>query len=323
MVVIAPPMAAYSLWQPGLEVSDGRHDRGRNGVWLQHGWLGDDSWFERHKKETMKPRFRDDRAVSELHAKLLRHNVSDVFPHLCPAEPNGSVPPIDPVQATRFLRTFADVRVMPWIGGVFGHSARARDPQWRQQFVRSVAALLNEWPQLSGVHLNIEPCPSGEPSLLALLEELRRAMPAGKVLSVAAYPPPTVLHPFPEVHWDERYFREVAALCDQVVVMMYDTAIRHLPKLYENLLAAWTREVLAWSGKSSVLIGLPAYDDSGSGYHEPHVENLERGLRGVHRGLHGVSLDSTSYQGVAIYSEWAMSELDWEHLRRYFVSPPR
>ena len=33
------------LWQPGLEVRDGRHDRGRNGVWLAHGWMGADEWF--------------------------------------------------------------------------------------------------------------------------------------------------------------------------------------------------------------------------------------------------------------------------------------
>jgi len=37
---------AYLLWTPGEVVRDGRFDRGLNGVWLQHGWLGDDEWFD-------------------------------------------------------------------------------------------------------------------------------------------------------------------------------------------------------------------------------------------------------------------------------------
>lgn len=37
---------AYLLWTPGKVVRDGRFDLGTNGVWLQHGWLGDDEWFE-------------------------------------------------------------------------------------------------------------------------------------------------------------------------------------------------------------------------------------------------------------------------------------
>jgi hypothetical protein len=36
---------AYALWQPGTEVPDGRNDRGSNGIWLAHGWLGGDEWF--------------------------------------------------------------------------------------------------------------------------------------------------------------------------------------------------------------------------------------------------------------------------------------
>ena len=34
-----------------MVVSDGSHDVKTNGIWLQHGWLGDDKWFQRHKKK--------------------------------------------------------------------------------------------------------------------------------------------------------------------------------------------------------------------------------------------------------------------------------
>ncbi|MEX0776537.1 MAG: hypothetical protein WD042_12605 [Phycisphaeraceae bacterium] len=44
VIVLAISIAAlpaYMLWQPGQVVTDGRHDRGTNGIWLSHAWLGD------------------------------------------------------------------------------------------------------------------------------------------------------------------------------------------------------------------------------------------------------------------------------------------
>ena len=89
---------------------------------------------------------------------------------------------------------------------------------------------------MAGVHINIEPMPSSNPHFLTLLEELSNAIPEGKILSVAAYPPPSLWHPMKEVHWDESYYRQVSSQTDQLAVMMYDTAI-HFPKVYQNLMA--------------------------------------------------------------------------------------
>jgi D-methionine transport system ATP-binding protein len=61
--------------------------------------------------------------------------------------------------------------------------------------------------------------PSGDSDFLKLLDAIRAVLPKGKLLSIAAYPPPTRWHPFPEVHWEQNYFREVAKRCDQVAVM--------------------------------------------------------------------------------------------------------
>src|SRR6185295_20422448 len=101
---------------------------------------------------------------------------------------------------------------------------------------------------------------------LRLLDELHAALPKGKLLSIAAYPPPTRWHPYPDVHWDEVYFRQVSSHADQMVVMMYDTSLK-VPKIYQSLMASWTREVLAWSGEKPVLLGLPAYEDANVEYH--------------------------------------------------------
>ncbi|MEX2215841.1 MAG: glycosyl hydrolase family 18 protein [Phycisphaeraceae bacterium] len=313
---------AYSLWSPGLDLRDGTHDLHTNGIWLQHGWLGHDDWFTENNRDPAK--FRDVVRIDELALRLKAHHIRDVFPHLCPCSPQGRIAKWDEAQAALFLDRMEGFRVLPWVGGVLNRQARPNDPAWRKTFCDSVRDLLEKHPRLAGVHINIEPLPSGDAGFLTLLEELKRAMPAGKVLSVAAYPPPTRWHPYPEVHWEEAYFRAVSQRVDQVVVMMYDTAIRH-GKVYQSLMSAWTQEVLAWSADTPVLLGVPVYDDADSGYHHPEVENLEQALMGIHAGLRSLCEDASdhalpaNYQGIAIYSEWEMNENEWHLLRERFI----
>jgi len=317
-ILISIAFASYALWRPGLEVRDGRHDRGSNAVWLAHGWLGADDWFTRNNKTNEFTRYRDPANIKALADKLRSNHITDVFPHLCPAEPTGQLPAVDPNQVEQFLDAFPNSRVLPWIGGPNGASVRLTDPKWRTAFVSNVRHLLSTHPRLAGVHLNVEPLPSGDKDFLLLLDEVRAALPPGKLLSIAAYPPPTRWHPFPEVHWDEAYFREVAHRCDQIAVMMYDAGQR-IPKTYQRLIADWTEEVLRWSEGKGVLLGVPTYDDTGVGYHDPRVENLANALLGIHRGLsHKPS--PANYQGVAIYCEWETSDAEWTYFREHFLS---
>lgn len=317
-LVVACVLLGYGVWRPGLEVRDGRHDLGRNAIWLAHGWLGADEWFIKHGRTNEFGRYRDPARIRELAEKLRRHGITDVFPHLCPAEATGRLPAVDARQVEQFLDAFNGFRVLPWIGGPNGSSVRAHDPKWRAFFVAGVQELLAHHPRIAGVHLNVEPLPSGDREFLVLLDELRRALPPGKMLSVAAYPPPTRWHPFADVHWEEPYFRQVASRCDQMAVMMYDAA-QQLPKAYQRLMADWTVEVLRWSGGKPVLLGVPTYDDAGVGYHDPKVENLTNALLGIHRGLSKRPLPA-NYQGVAIYCEWETSEAEWAYLRGHFLS---
>lgn len=307
----------YLLWQPGTDIRDGRHDRGRNAIWLGHGWLGGDDWFTRNMKTEQMPRFRDSGRIAELATLLRDHHVTDVFPHLCPADMDGGLPTVHAAQVERFLDGFAGIRVIPWIGGPNGSSARIHKPEWRTAFATNVRKLLDAHPRLSGVQVNVEPLPSGDANFLLLLEELRAAMPMDKLLSVAAYPPPTRWHPHEDVHWDENYFREVARRSDQLAVMMYDAAQR-IPKTYQRLMADWTEEVLAWSEGKPVLLGVPTYDDAGVGYHDPEVENLPNALLGIHSGLSRGPVPA-NYQGVAIYCEWETDGDEWRHFREHFL----
>ncbi len=314
LALLAGGGLGYLVWSPGEKVTDGRDDLRKNGIWLQHGWLGDDAWFTENGRDRTK--FRTAEKVGELRARLSAHGIRYVFPHLCPCQTDGRIAAQDPAQTELFLDAMGpEIQVIPWIGGVRDESALPGSKAWRGVFTKSAAALLAAHPRLAGVQVNIEPIPDGDADFLLLLDELRAALPPGKIISVAAYPPPSRWHPFPDVHWGEAYFRQVAKRVDQIVPMLYDTSLKW-QKPYRKLVADWSAEVLAWSEGKEVLLGLPAYDDAGTGYHDPKVENLENGLRGVHAALEDGK--PGNYAGIAVYSEWEMEEGDWKVMEEEF-----
>jgi hypothetical protein len=120
-----------------------------------------------------------------------------------------------------------------------------------------------------GVHLDIEPAPSGDPDYLKLLDELRAGIGA-KTLSVAAMkwtplaPDLAGLSLLP-YHWTRSYYREVAARADQLVLMPYGTPIP-FANLYIKYVRWQTGEVLDAVRdfpSCRVLVGLPTYNDTG------------------------------------------------------------
>ncbi len=327
LAVLLAPMLGYLLWSPGVEVDDGRHDRGTNGVWMSHRWLGDDGWFNENSGTAQREMYRDPVYIGETFAALADRGVIDLMPHLCPCDGRGNLPAVDTEQVERVLDAAErkGQRVFPWVGGVFGDGCLPERATWRAAFVASVVALFEAHPRLAGIHLNVEPWPSGNADMLLLLDEMRIALPRGKLLSVAAYPPPTRWQPDMYLHWDEAYFRAVAQRCDHLAVMMYDAAVPSR-KLYIHLMARWTTEVIGWSEGCEVLLGLPAYDDAGVGYHDPAVENLETSLAGIHAGLSRLDGDvdaslPSGYRGVALYSLWELDDLEWATFDGRFARP--
>ena len=217
------------------------------------------------------------------------------------------------------MNHFENFKVMPWIGGVYELQAYPASKKWRKTFVDSILKLLKAHPRFAGIHLNIEPMPSGNKEFLALLKEIKQALPPHKIFSLAAYPPPTLWHPHESVHWDQNYYHEIAQHVDQLVPMMYDTAIQ-FPKFYQQLMSKWTQETLLWSGDTEVLLGLPLYDDHGVGYHEAKVENLANALQGINSGLDSFSTLPSNYRGIALYCEWEMDSHEWKLLDKTFLN---
>lgn len=309
-VVFGIPALCYWIWQPGNDLPLSAYPE--NAIWLGHGWLGDDSWFERNNRN--KDDFRDVKKITALLEKLSENNIATVYPHLCPAQMSGDIALYDSTQIERFLDHAAqyNIKVIPWIGGVFEESARPGNKIWRKHFTSSVKELLIKHPRLAGVQVNIEPMPSGNTDFLKLLDELKEAT-QGKILSVAAYPPPTRWHQYPDVHWENDYMLQVAMRCDQMAVMMYDTAIP-LEKFYIKLMTDWSKRLINTisSTDCKLLLGIPAYNDAGVNYHYPQVENISAALRGISAADCGKNIS-----GIAVYCEWEMDDSKWLIWRKF------
>ena len=118
LILSALVAAMYLAWRPGVVVTDGRYDLGTNGIWVQHGWLGDDEWFGKAKKDPAP--FRNRASIQGLGRLLDDHRILYVFPHLCPCSPDGTIPAVDRAQTELFLEEMAGFRIIPWVGGILG-----------------------------------------------------------------------------------------------------------------------------------------------------------------------------------------------------------
>lgn len=318
VLVVLILFTLWCCWQPGKEIRDGRHDRGENGLWLAHGWLGADDWFRMHGKEAEKSKYRSNESLTALAQRLKKHGITEVYPHLCPVEPNGALPATDAAATTQFLTSLPGIRVWPWVGGIV-ETSTLQDSAWRKRFCSSIRELLTQYPDMAGVHVNFEPLPDGTQAYLQLLDEVRAALPSpAHRISVAAYPPPTLWQRAADVHWSEPFFRAVAKRVDQLVVMTYDTSIRW-QNPYRKLMGDWTMQILDWSEGRSVLLGVPAYEDAATGYHLPEVENIPNALAGINAGLMTYNGLPDSYRGICLYCDWEMDNAKWHAVEEFFT----
>lgn len=314
---------AHWRWQPGLQIRDGRANSNHNAMWIGHGWLGADPWFDSDAEKT---RFRDARKIAQL-ASLCRENgVRDLYPHLTPTQATGAVAASDDAQIERFLDHTNGLRVLPWIGGRMDTHIEPRNAATSGRFVASVGELMRRHPRLAGVHLNVEPWKSGDAAMLRLLDDLRAELPSGKILSISGYPPQSEWYPL-RLAWSRDYYRQVASRVDQIAVMLYDTSL-HDAKIYQWLYARWARTILSWTrdSQTEILLGVPTYGAAGPKlgplYHNPRVENMSNALAGLHRALRDLGDLPADYAGAAIYCEWETDAAEWQIWRRDFSHSP-
>ena len=303
---------AWGRWRATAPAEGGQYNHEDNGLWMRRHWI--------HGGATQTP----DQLAEELRALGIRR----IYPFLGPMDAEGwpgwrdqgQIRRYDPETAGAFftaLRAAApELQILPWSGGVLDRDVHLEDSAQRAAFADHAARLVALG--ADGVQLNVEPMPSDTPGYLALLRAVKAAIGPEATLSVAAYPPTTPLHPFPEVHWSLDFTRAVCLEADELAVMAYDTALAS-SDLYEGLVAHWTRQLLDTlpppeDGGCELLLGVPAYEDD-EPWHRPDAETLEAGLRGVLRGL-GRGPVPAHFRGVAIYASWTTDAEEWAHYDR-------
>lgn len=297
-ILVIRALLALSACHWGADATPNRDD---NGLWARRTWL-----HEPH----------DDAEVDALIASLRARGITQFYPFLGPPGPDGApgwrdgevVRPADPAIAGAFLDRMRakapDIAVYPWTGGLLGRDVDLADRARLGAWIDHVIALPS-----AGVQINIEPMPEWD-TYIDLLDAWK-AKRGDRTLSVAAYPPTTPLHPYPDVHWSPAFLRKVCSAADDLVVMCYDTALT-TPDAYTALVAEWTRALSALpppdQGGCTVRIGVPDYEDV-EGWHHPGAETLAAAIAGVRAGL-GAS-PPANVRGIAIYASWTTDAADW------------
>ena len=302
-------IAGALVWWKFLRLSPlpepGAFDRADNGLWMRRHWIHGGA---------------PDEERAELAASLEAHGIRRIHPFLGPMDPDGKpgwrddgvIRHYDPVRARAFFdemhRLSPRLKIVPWTGGNLHQDVHLIDAKQRSGFAAHMAAIVNLG--ADGVQLNVEPMPSGSEGYLDLLRAVKSAIGPDKILSIAAYPPTTPLHPYEDVHWTLAFTAEVCAIADEMTFMGYDTAQR-LPALYENMVATWTADLARtlpphceWS------MGVPAYEDD-EPWHRPDVETIGHGIDGVRRGLLAHGSVPPKFTGIAIYASWTIDDDEW------------
>jgi spore germination protein YaaH len=197
----------------------------------------------------------------------------------------------------------------------------------RRVMVEEARWLVNEC-AFDGIQWDYEICPDGDPDLLSLLQETRAALPPSKTLSVST---PLWAPSLPRRFghgWSDEYFAKIAANCDQIVVMGYDSGIA-LPTAYAAFMRDQVTHVVraaSVSGNSEcrVLIGVPTYAHGGLS-HNARAENITTALRGVRAGYAKLSPgERIFFAGIAPFADYTTQDHEWTIYRRGWLNqPPR
>ncbi|MEU9630939.1 glycosyl hydrolase family 18 protein [Streptomyces luteogriseus] len=319
LVLLVPLLAALAALRINYtgDPADGTYTRNRDALWLGHAWV------DGRKK---------DADVDALARRLKDTGIRDLYVHSGPLEHDGTLPKPAYPKARWFIDAVHEklpgVRVQAFLGDVLAsensEGMLLNDPGTRAAVVRSARQVLDTG--YEGIHIDLEPMPSGDRDFLTLLDSLRRETRSRDAqLSVAAHQ----IDPLPHLHtvfglftehpkwWSQEFFGQVARRVDQIAVMSYDTA-QPLEGTYGGFVAQQTSLALEVTPPSTdLLMGLPFYYESNFS-HWGHAETVPAAVRGVRLGLSRTDADRANF-GVALYIDFAATEADWRAYKEDWV----
>ncbi|MCU0465261.1 MAG: glycosyl hydrolase family 18 protein [Anaerolineae bacterium] len=264
--------------------------------------------------------------ISAFATELQARRITDAYLYVSYLRADGEFnPTYDHARAlTDQLRTLVpDIRLLAWVGipiQIDGVN-RLPNPAIRAQIAEFAAFIVAEL-GFDGIHLNAEMAENGDANYLALLAEIRAELPEGTFFSVTAHAlrqtHPVTLTPYPVIahHWTPEHWRAVAALVDQIALMVYDSGLP-FPADYRRWAAYQVREsaALMAGSRAELVIGLPTSEEW-TPSHQTQAETLFDGLYGLLEGLSALG-ESSSVTGIAIYPYWETTPDEWALLDNF------
>jgi hypothetical protein len=302
VLLIAGLAVDYFAYSYGRWKTAPAADRGENGLWLRYTWA-----FGRKSEQEVK----------DLAARLRDARVRYAYFHVRHLRPDGTLAYRKPVEYRALVRTLRrrapSVKLLAWVyaGPHFGEGKPAlTDPPVRRRMVAAADWLVREC-GFDGVQWDIEPSFEAEPGIVDLLREARAVLPRGALLSVAA----PVNYPWPlhRLGWSAEFFAEVAAECDQLCIMAYDTGFltpRGYAWFVRRQVAVAAPAVERGSRTCRLLIGVPTYG-KGLPSHNPRAENLRIALKAVRDGAATLTEGRGSIAGVALFADYTTQDAEW------------
>ena len=300
----------YRAYPYGKGAGGKSFNHGENGLWLRYTW-----YFGQHTAAET------ERLARNLQERQIRY----AYFHVRSITGAGKLAFHYPAQARRLtsaLRQSApDVKALAWVyvGNAQGQgSVHLGDEAVRRAMIAEALWLVNNC-GFDGIQWDYEICDDGDAEFLALLRETRAALSADKILSVAT----PIRFPIRRFGWSDAYFSQVAANCNQMAVMCYDTGF-YLPRSYVWLVRQQARTVPQTVARANprcqVLLGLPTY---GPGFlsHNPRAENIGMALRGVREGLSEGGADAGTFAGVALFADYTTEPEEWDSYRKLWLTP--
>lgn len=301
------------LFGPQTNHEGAYFNNGENAIWVQHAWVSEaKSFYE----------------IEEFITFLASKKMRNIFMHVGPLDPDGTIPDYRYAEAKNFLdaahRLTKKMKFQAWIGQIRS-KIDLDDPAIRKNIAVTARKLTNVT-GFDGVHFDIEPVGDGDEGFVLLLEDVKYEIPEDKIISVALselIPRSLValLRPFwkLENYNSEKYYKQVAKFADQVVAMTYDTSIDD-EWLYRFLVRHQVIATTRALRDCEVFIGIPTYTDKKDGFN-PEIENIKNGLLGVIDGLNNLRSNKDSFAGVALYSNWETSDEEWRIYDELFLTP--
>jgi hypothetical protein len=300
----------YYAFPYGRSVATENVNTGENGLWLRYKWYFGE-WGASERRD--------------LARKLQDRQIRYAYFHVRSIERDGSLKYRYPDKARSLLadlrRDAPDVKLIAWIyaGNKRGMGeVELSNGNVRRKMVEEAVWLMTAC-GFDGVQWDYEICPDNDPHFLKLMQETRAAMPAGKRLSTAT--PMWLPAPLGRFGWSETYFAQIAATCDQIAVMCYDSGF-YLPRSYVWLVRQQavhvTRAVARGNPNCRVLLGVPTYGP-GLLSHNPRAENLAFALRGVREGLQDGRTNRAVFAGVAPFADYTTDAAEWKTYRALWL----